>query len=97
MKQKGDPLTAGKQFALRHELGKLSRNSRIARTGALYGASVSGRTFETIGETTINPIDLEEVVDVNVSKVLGANSYPRVPRFEGTGRNFPKSANLVNL
>ena len=49
-KQKNEPLTEDGRFVLRSELGELMRIVRIARPGALYGASVSAQTFETVGD-----------------------------------------------
>ena len=48
-KKMTEALTHGEQCALSSEFGKFIRMSRIARTDALYGASISARTFETAG------------------------------------------------
>ena len=53
---------------------------RIARPGALYDASVSAQTSETV-DAEISPVDFEEVVDVSVTKLLGADSYSNMPGF----------------
>ena len=55
------------------------RIARFSRPVALYDASVSAQTSEAIGESIFNMIDFEEVADVNVVKVIGANSYPDIP------------------
>ena len=55
------------------------RIARISRPGALYGASVSSQTSETIDETIVNPFDPEEVPDVHISNVLGTESYSHMP------------------
>ena len=73
------------------------RIARIARHGALYDASVSAQTSEEVGETIVNPTDFEEVVDVNVDKLTGANPYAHIPRFGDFSRKFPKAANRVNF
>ena len=62
------------------------RIGRIARPGALYDASASSRDFGTIDETPINPNDFEEVIDVYVANVIGANSYSHMPCYEGPDR-----------
>ena len=41
--------------------------ARIARPGALYGASVASRTYGDVDRSLENPIDFEEVVDANVA------------------------------
>ena len=74
-KRKGEPLTDEEQFTLRSELRELMRIARIARPGALCDASASAQTFGTIGESIVNPMDFEEVADVDiVSKVIEAES-----------------------
>ena len=72
------------------------RVSRISRPGALYGASASAKTFETIDEEFANPIDFEEVSDVNIPNVIHTESYLHMPGFVGPNRKFPKDSNLVN-
>ena len=52
-KQMGETLAKEGEFALRSELGKLMRIARVARPGALYDASVSAQTSETIAESII--------------------------------------------
>ena len=64
--------------------------ARIERPGALYDASFPSQTSETAGETIINPIDFEEVADVDVSKLIGADSYAHMPGFGGINRKPPK-------
>ena len=69
------------------------RIARIARPVALYGATVSSKTFETIdGE-----IDFDEVADVSIPNVIDTESYSHMPRLEDSDRKFPKDANRVNL
>ena len=75
----GEPLTVGEQFEVRSELGELMRISRIAIPGALYDASVSAQTSVVVGESIINPIDPEELADVNFAKVLGDPSHSHIP------------------
>ena len=72
------------------------RIARIARPDALYDASVSAQTCDTIDETIIYPIDIDEIDDLDLAKDLGANSHPRIPGFGGFSRNSPKSANMVD-
>ena len=96
-KQKKETTTEEAQFELRSELGEIMRIARIARPGALYDASVTAQTFETIDVTIISPTDFEGIVDVNSTTVIGANSYARIPGFGGFRRNSSKSANRVNL
>ena len=44
---------------------------RIARHGDSYGAAVSAQTSESIDESIINPIDIEEIAEVNLTKSTG--------------------------
>ena len=60
-------------------------------------SSVSAQTFETFGETVVNPIDFEEVADVNVAKSIEADPYSHMPCFGDFNRKSPEDANLVNL
>ena len=83
-KQKGEPRTEEEQSEIRSELGG---RARIAIPGALYDASVSAQTCETIDVEVINPIDFEEVGAVNVTKALEARPYSHMPGFEDTDRN----------
>ena len=78
----GEPLTPGGQFALRSELWGLMRISRIARPGALYGASVSAQTSDEADETNINPIDFEEMVDLNLSQPTGNIQHNHIEGFD---------------
>ena len=58
--QMNEPVTEDGQFALRSELGGgggLMWVARIAMPGALYRASVSAQTFETVGGSVVNPPD----------------------------------------
>ena len=73
------------------------RIARIARPGALYDASVSSQTFETIGEMAINPIDFDEAADVNVAKLIGSNYYSNITGFWDINRKSPNNANRVNF
>ena len=73
------------------------RISRSARRGALYDASVSEEASGAIYEAIVKPFDFEEVPDVDVDEVLGANSYSRMPRFDGRDKNSTNDANLANL
>ena len=91
-----EPLTESEQFTLRTELCELMRISRIARPGALRAASASARTFATIGESIINPIDFDEVPDVNTARVIGLESYSHMPGLWDFDRNFKKEAGRVN-
>ena len=43
------------------------RGARIAMPGDLYGSSVSAQTFDTIGGSIVNPSDVDEISDANVS------------------------------
>ena len=72
------------------------RSARIERPESLYDSSSSAKTFETIGESIINPIDFEEVADVNLTKELEAHSYSRLPDFVGFSRNSPNSSNRAD-
>ena len=73
------------------------RIARIAMPGALCGESASAQNSGTFGETVINPIDFEEITDVNIDKVLGADSYSHMPGFAGSDRKSPKDLNRDNL
>ena len=76
------------------------RITRIARPDALYGASVSARTSETIEESIINPIDPDEVVDANLVRAKNTGKYSRMPGNYEYGRKFKKGvreANRANL
>ena len=75
-------LTESEPFALRPELVKLMRVARFSRLGALYGAWDSAQTFETIAETSVNPIDFEEIVDEDIAMAGGAGNYSHVPGFD---------------
>ena len=95
-----DPLTGHEQFTLRTEMGKLMRAARIARPDSLYEASVSGPIFATIEESVVNPIDVGEIVDVNLARATRAENYPHIPGGEGYGRNSKKGhmeANRANF
>ena len=50
------------------------RISRIARPGSWYYAPVSEQIFETPDGEIINPIDFEEMVDVNSTKSTGISN-----------------------
>ena len=96
--KKGEPITEEEeQFALRSDFVNLMRISRIAGPGALYDADVSASTPETIPDTIINPIDFEEIADVDVAKAIGANPHSHIPGFEEFIRNSPKVANMLNV
>ena len=84
----GDPLTESGQFTLRSELRNLMWIAKIASPDALYGATASARTFETIDWPIVNPIDFDGIVDVGAARVTGAGNYPHVPGFEEYGRKF---------
>ena len=77
-------------------MGEFIRISRIARPGALYGASVSAQTSETIDDAIVNPIDFDEFVDADSAKVLETNSHPHITGFGEFSRAFPTSANSEN-
>ena len=62
----------------------------IARPGALYGASASSQTFETIGGSIVNPSDSEEIVDVDFAMADDAENYSRMHGLGGVGRKFKK-------
>ena len=47
------------------------RISRISRHGALRDSSVYADTFETIGESIVNAIDIAEIDDVKLTKSTG--------------------------
>ena len=79
--KKGDPLTSEEQFALRSELRELMRIARIARTEALYDASVAARTFEAAEETILNPIDFEEIVDLDLAISAGDIQHSHIRGF----------------
>ena len=93
----GEPLTEEEQFALRSELRKLMRISRISSPGELYDASVSAHTFETINGTIINPISFDEAVDANLAKECGNSTRPHIPGCGEYSRVFPKNVNRVNI
>ena len=65
--------------------------ARIAMPDALYGASVSAKTFESINESITNPIDFNDVVDVYLTKAIGGISHSHIPCFDAYSRNFSKS------
>ena len=95
-----EPVTDSAQFALRSELGGLMRIARISRPGAFYGASVSAKTFEAIGESIVNPIDLEEIFDVNMGNSMRAEKYSHIRGFVEFAQKFKKNkidANRANL
>ena len=95
-----EPLTESEQFTLRPELGGLMRIAGISRPGALYGASASERIFETIGEAIVNPIDFEEITDLNMARAASAGNYSSMPGFDEYDRKFKKGqseAARVNL
>ena len=71
--------------------------STISRPGALYGASASAQTFETIEESTINPSGFEEIIDVTLARAIGEENYSHMPGFEEFGRKSKKDANRANL
>ena len=54
------------------------RIARIAMADALFGASVSARTFEAVGKVVLNPIDRGEVIDANIAKAVGGIKFHRV-------------------
>ena len=45
--------------------------SRIGRPGALYGASISAKTFEVARHVILNPIDFEGPIYVCIEKADG--------------------------
>ena len=63
----------------------------------MYDASVSARTSAAVGEAVVNPIDFEEVADVNVAKSIDADSYSHIPCFGDFIREFPNDSNRVHL
>ena len=72
-KRVNEPLAGDEIFTLRSGLGAIMRIARISRPRALYGASVDGRTSETIGgESVVNPIDCAEVFDVHLARAADA-------------------------
>ena len=80
--QMNEPLTESAQFKLRSELGKVIRIAIIARPGVTHDASASVQTFETMGGPIVNPIDFEELDDVNVARAASAANYPHMRGFE---------------
>ena len=96
-KQMDEPLTKQEQFALRSELGKLTRIARIARPCALRDASVSARTFESINETIINLIDFNDVVVANLTKECGNVAHSHIPCSGEFSRELSKNVNRSNL
>ena len=56
-KEMNERLIHAEKLALGSELGKLLRIARIARHGALYEASISGKTSEAAGHVVLNPSD----------------------------------------
>ena len=57
---------------------------------------LSERTSETTDES-INPIDCEEITDVNYAKSMGDIKHNRIPGFDEFASGFPKNVNRPNL
>ena len=95
--EKGGPLTSDGQFALSSELGRLMRIDRIARQGALYDASTSAPAFDGVDQVIQNPIDFEEIVNVNLASPAGNFKFPHVQGYgEFLARKW-KYAHRVHL
>ena len=94
--RRGSPKEEEEQFTLRSGLGGIIRISRIPIPDALYCASVAAQTFETVNETITNPIDCDDIVYVNVAKVIEAYTHDHIPGFEEFIRSLQQSANRVN-
>ena len=80
-----------------YELGGLMQIARIARPGALYGASVSARTFEEAGHAVLNMGGFKEIVDVNSTKATDNIQHPHINRLSEFLAKMSKYANVVNL
>ena len=95
-KQEGEPLKEEEQFTIRSELAELMRVARIGRHGALYYASASAQTFETVDGTKINPIHCDEIVDANLTRSIGNIKRKRIQCYDGSRRKSPGSVNRAN-
>ena len=95
----GEPLTPEEQFALRSEIGKMMRISRIPGNDALYGAPISAQNLDGDGggQVILNPIDCGEVTDVNIANVVGGVEFPHIIGYVGCLSKKSKDANAVNL
>ena len=80
--ENGRTVKGSRTIRITLRIGKIKLVARIARPVALYGASASAQTAETIDETIVNPIDFEEVGDVNVARLIDMGPYSHMPGFD---------------
>ena len=73
------------------------RLSGISRTGAIYDASASARTFETFGEFYVGEIDFSKNVTDASSEVLAKPGCSRIPGFDGFIESREVDMNNVNI
>ena len=72
------------------------RAARIVRPDALYDASIPARTFEAAGQAILNPIDLDEVIDVNIANSTGDLKFTLIDRYGEFIANKSKDVNRVS-
>ena len=54
---------------------------RIETPGALRGVSEPARTFETIGGSILDPIDIGEIVDAHLAMAMNTENCAHMPGF----------------
>ena len=66
------------------------RISRIANPCALYGASVSAQTFDSMDDAIINPIDFDAIAESHLEKAMATITHPHIPGFDEFSRKFAR-------
>ena len=95
-KAKGRTFKTRIQFALRSELWKLIWISRIALPGALYDASISVQTCGEVEQGILNPVDIDNLVDVNIAKSTADIKFPHIQGYSGFLALKTGDSNRVN-
>ena len=96
-KRKGEPSTDAGKFTLLSIWGELMRIARITRPDALRDASVSDETSITTDGWVINPIDFEEIVDVNSTKSNGDTKHNHIQGVDEVALGYSGNVNRLNL
>ena len=67
------------------------RTARISKTDAFYGASASAQNSEAIDEEVIDPIDLDEIADVNLTPAIDNIAHGHIQGFDELKLEFSKN------